>query len=89
MKGVYLIVIMLEISIPAIDKEYDFKIDEDASVKLIIEEIAEMVCRREQNNLIGDESEFLLCNINTNTIFDKNKSLRDYGIGNGEKLIMV
>lgn len=81
--------IMVEINIPAIDTEYDFSLDEDVQIKLLIEEIAEMICRKEQNKLIGNEERFSLCSVDKTCILSKNKTLRDYGINNGEKLLLV
>lgn len=81
--------IMVEVFIPVFDTAYDFKIDEYASVNMIIDEIAEMVCRYEHCALTEDTGEFVLCDMDNTVVLEKNKNLIDYGIQNGARLILV
>lgn len=80
---------MVEIMIPALDKEYDFRVDEYSRVKVLIEEIIEMVCHKEQDQIIGDEKELILCHLDTCRILSSNDNLHNSGVKNGDKLILV
>lgn len=52
--------VMVEVFVPVFDTEYDFKLDEYAQVNVIIDEIAEMVCRYEQRVLADSTEQFVL-----------------------------
>ena len=51
--------ILVELVVPALNRSYDFQLDETAKVGTLVEEIVEMLCRRERRQLpAGGE---LLC----------------------------
>lgn len=81
--------VMVEIMVPVIDKEYDFKLDEYATVAMIKEEIAEMVCHKEQSKLIGNEKQLLLCDYKSQRILEDMLTLKKQNIHTGDKLILV
>lgn len=81
--------VMVEIFVPVFDTEYDFKLDEYAQVNVIIDEIAEMVCRYEQRVLADSTEQFVLCDRDSKVVFDKSYNLHGYGIKNGARLMLV
>ncbi len=81
--------IMVEVQIPVLDRKYDFKLDEYAEISVLIEEIVEMVCIKEQNTIGGDEKQLMLFDINTACVLEKFENLHNYGIRNGDRLILV
>lgn len=81
--------IMVDVYVPSVDHEYDFEIDENAPVSLIIEEISAMVCQKEQCVLTGEVHELMLCDRETQKILTPVHSLKESRIGMGSKLILV
>lgn len=81
--------ILVDVKVPGIDKSYDFNLDENAQIHLVLEEIVEMICQKEQCKLIGDKDNLLLCRYDGNVILDKQASLKECGITNGYQLLLV
>ncbi|MCD8012057.1 MAG: EsaB/YukD family protein [Lachnospiraceae bacterium] len=81
--------ILADIYIPSLDKTCDFQLDETAPVNRLIAEIAEItgtIVKSERRYL---EETFLLCSIDQGIIFERERSLRSYGIQNGARLLLV
>lgn len=81
--------ILVDIYVPAVDREYDFSLDETAKIAGILEEVASMVGQKEQCELSGSADELLLCSMEERVILPKDKSLAECGIINGKRLLMV
>ena len=81
--------VMVEVFVLVFDTEYDFKLDEYATVNVIIDEIAEMVCRYEQRVPADNLEQFVLCDRDSRIIYDKSRSLHSYGIKNGSRMMLV
>lgn len=80
---------IVEVFVPAVDKVYDFRLAEQASVEELVDEIIEMICQREQCTLAGEAGALSLWRAATNMLLLPNTSLSAYGISNGERLILV
>ena len=81
--------ILVDIYVPSVDREYDFGLDEKAKISSIIEEVASMVSQKEQCELKGNAETLLLCNVNDRTILPRQKTLEQCNIGNGKRLMLV
>lgn len=81
--------IMLEVCVPALGKSYDFELDETAAVQLLVEEILEMICRKEKQAMPAQPERFFLGRVNTGEMLDREASLRDYAVRVGERLVLV
>lgn len=81
--------IMVEILVPAFDKEYDFQLDGNALVHILIEEITEMICHKEQSRLVGEESELMLFHMDTGRILPGDSTLSSLGVCTGSRLMLV
>ena len=79
--------IMVDIRILSINRVYDFNLDEDTSIGVLIEEVTEMVLQKEKSFLIGKTEDMHLCS--NKHILPKNITLRDCGIRTGDYLFMV
>ena len=44
--------IMADVYVPSIGRQYDFSLDEQAQISHLIQEIAEVICQKENCNLI-------------------------------------
>ncbi|MGN0621786.1 MAG: hypothetical protein ACI4I9_07955 [Porcipelethomonas sp.] len=81
--------IIVEVFVSAVDKSYDFKLNENVPSVLLAEEICEMVCRKEQCRIQGNTEDLLLCCINSKQVIPSEKSLSDMNIHTGEKLVLI
>lgn len=81
--------IMADVYVPSIGRQYEFSLDEQAQIDHLIPEIAEVICQKENCTLGGDPGELMLCLMNTRQILDRDKCLGSYGIGNGFSLLLV
>lgn len=81
--------IIVDIYVPAMDKTYDFKLDEDEKVQVLTEEIIEMICQKEQSVLKGDMKDVILCSRDTRNVLEENSALKSAGIRTGDTLILV
>ena len=45
--------ILVDIYVPGANQTYDFNLDENAKIELLLEEIAGMICQKEQSTLEG------------------------------------
>ena len=49
--------IMADVYVPSIGRQYDFSLDEQATIGLLIPEIAEVICQKENCTLGGNPAE--------------------------------
>lgn len=81
--------ILVDIYVPALDKVYDFQVDETIQTGKIIMEIAEMISNDVKSEKDFGAGKLLLCSMEQEKILEKNKSLQEYGIKNGFRLLLV
>ena len=81
--------ILVDVTVPSVDKSYDFNLDENAQIALVIEEMVGMICQKEQCAIVGDKENLLLCRYDGQVILNKNTSLQENDVNNGCKLLLV
>lgn len=81
--------IIVDVYIPSLDRTYNFNLDEDAKIRVLIEEISELICKKEHSSLDGARERFILGVFGKQICFHSEYSLREYSIKNGDKLILV
>lgn len=81
--------IMADVYVPSIGRQYDFSLDEQAQISQLIPEIAEVICQKENCTLGGNPDELLLCLMDSRQILSSDHCLSNYGIGNGCSLLLV
>lgn len=74
--------ILVEVFVPAVNKTYDFKLDENLNVFEIVEEMAEIITAQENNGL-------LLFDENSHKALLYNSTLKENSVGSGARLILV
>ena len=80
---------VVDISVPGVDQTYDFNVDENAKISLLLEELVGMICQKEQCTLSGNIKELLLVSLTRNQILNPGLTLLHYKIGQGERLMLV
>ena len=81
--------IIVDVRIPALEKVYNLLLDEKASVGELIEEITELVLQKEGVLFSGDLQEAVLGCVERGLHCSREACLSDYGIRDGETLILV
>lgn len=81
--------IMVDVYVPAYEKTYDMGVDENLSIDLILEEMANVVCQKEMGRLKGKADELCLCSYREQKILSPERTLRDYGIETGSRLLLL
>ncbi|MCI8865550.1 MAG: glutamyl-tRNA amidotransferase [Lachnospiraceae bacterium] len=81
--------ILVDIYVPGANQTYDFNLDENAKIELLLEEIAGMICQKEQSTLEGSVKELLLVSQNRKMILNSGLTLSHYNIIPGDRLMLV
>lgn len=81
--------ILVDVYVPSIDKQYDFKLDENAFIADIVEELGEMLLMKdaeENDKIIKD---LILCDFSSQKVLPLNQTLKQNGIGSGNRLVLI
>ncbi len=81
--------INVDVYVPALDRIYNFNLDEESKISVLIEEISELICKKEHSSLDGMKDRFIMGSIDEKASFNSGYSLREYSVKSGEKLILV
>lgn len=81
--------INVDVYVPAMDRVYNFNLDEESRVSVLVEEISELICQKEHSSLDGEKERFIMGSVDKEVNFNPGFSLREYSVKNGEKLILV
>lgn len=81
--------ILVDVFVPSVDKEYDFQLSETASISMVIEEISEMIGQKERTEIVGDVNRLQLCDQEKQCILDRKKTLEESGVVTGSRLILI
>ena len=81
--------IIVDVFVPSVDKNYDFQLNESISIYTVIEEISEMIGQKERTHIVGDLELLQLCDRESRQVLEKNKTLQECGIITGKSLILV
>lgn len=81
--------IIVDVYVPAMDRVYNFSLDEESKISVLIEEISELICKKERSVLDGTKERFIMGSVEKGSNFRSDFSLREYGVKNGDKLILA
>ena len=81
--------VIVDVSVPALEKVYNLSLEEKAKIDDLIEEIVELVRQKEHLDFKGDHHELVLCAVESGVQMRRDKTLNDYGIVGGAELILV
>ncbi len=81
--------ILVDIYVPSVDKTYDFQLNEQIPVSMVIEEISEMIGQKEHAALKGNAADLTLCSYVSRTVLNRGKTLEQEGIITGNRLLLV
>ena len=81
--------IMVDIYMPAIDESYDFMIDENADLDVVILEVSEMIARKTKSEIKPGEDGFVLYDVEKKAPLSTDRTLYESGVRDGDRLILV
>lgn len=81
--------ILVDVYIPSLNKQYDFKLDENAYIANIVEEIGGMMVTIANDTDRQKIKELILCDYTTNRILPMDSTLKHCQITNGSRLVLV
>lgn len=81
--------IMVDVSVPSIGRQYNFSLEEQAPISMVIAEISEVICQKENCTLQGEMGELKLCCVESEQILSQNATLKQYGVKDGNRLILI
>lgn len=79
--------IILNISVPGINKNYDIKISDDVNVKKATEQIFKTISEYEELNAEGKA--YILCSKKQKKVLNGEFTLKQCGIKDGSELILI
>lgn len=74
---------------PAYDQSYDMRVEEQTSIRRLMEEMAVLIGQKEKNPMAGAIEKLCLCSIERGEMLSREQCLQDYGIGNGYQFILI
>ena len=80
--------IIVEIEVPIMGKRYDFQIDEDVPLYEVKDEVAEMICRKEQCRLQGDLRRMIIWTPDGRAL-RRECTARENGLRTGSRILLV
>lgn len=81
--------IMVDVIVPSIGRTYNFSLEENVAIHMLIAEISEVISQKENCVLDGKPEELTLCSMEQSRILSPEATLGKYGILNGNRLLLV
>ncbi|MBQ5559004.1 MAG: hypothetical protein IIT46_04400 [Lachnospiraceae bacterium] len=81
--------VYLEVEVPTIGNNYEFRVNENAFIGTALTEILECVCQKEQLQSGENAMGFVLVDPKTERILDVNKTFKECEIKTGHRLLLV
>ena len=81
--------ILVDIEFLAINKKYDFKLDENTYIVELIDQIGNMIITATEKNYEEKVKDMLLCECEKHRILELNQTLKQCGIKSGSHLVMI
>lgn len=80
--------ILVDLQVVSLDRHYQFSLDESKSVLELITEIKDILCQKEQCEMMGEDDDLMLCSVTQNRILKKGKTLSQQGVRSAERLLL-
>ena len=82
-------ILWAEVYAPAYDKSYDMRVEEQTSIRQLMEEMTVLIGQKERNYMAGELEKLCLCSIERGEMLSREQCLQDYGIGNGYRFVLI
>lgn len=81
--------INVDVYVPSVDRTYNFNLDEEVEIRSLLEELAELICKKEGSATIPNLESLMMGSMERKINFNNRYSLKNYSIKNGDTLILV
>lgn len=81
--------IMVDVMVPSVGRQYNFSLEENEPVFMLIAEMTELICQKESCRLTGAMEGLVLCSREIKQILSPEATLHQNGITGGSQLILV
>ena len=81
--------IVVDVFVPALDKTYNFSLNENVKINAVITEITDMIEQKEKMSFIGEQSKLRLYNKETRSRLPVENTLSECFIKSGKYLILI
>ena len=81
--------ILVDIYVPSMNTTYDFQLDETRSVRVLTDEVVEILQRKTGGIAEQENNAFVLCSYENKEVLPFGKTLRETGVKNGSKLFLI
>ena len=81
--------ITVEVKVPSLDAVYDFRLEEDVLVDDLMKEMNDILIKKTKSAISEKNQNFFLCSIDRQAILNPRRTLRQNGIGEGSRLLLV
>jgi hypothetical protein len=81
--------ILVDVSVPSIDRTYNFSLDENVPVSQVVEELMEMVERKEQTAFVGNRSAVVLIHKDSKRVLHRDQTLFEAAVSSGSTLMLL
>ncbi len=78
--------ILVDVQVPALDRAYDFELDEESKNGRLAEEIAALIAAREK---IPKSGAMNLYGVRQEALLRRDETLKGQGVGDGDRLILI
>ena len=82
-------ILLVEVYAPAYDKSYDMRVEEQTSIRQLMEEMTVLIGQKERTYMAGELEILCLCSIERGEMLSREQCLQDYGIGNGYRFVLI
>lgn len=80
--------IIIDVTVPALSKTYEFTVNENVLTKICADEISEIICKTESVKYDEEKLLILIKESNQKPLFD-GFTLMENGVINGDRLILI
>ncbi|WP_026517595.1 hypothetical protein [Butyrivibrio sp. MC2021] len=81
--------IVVDVFVPALDKTYNFSLNEKVRINSVITEITDMIEQKEKMTFIGDQTKLRLYSTETGSRLPIDNTLSECAVRSGKKLILI
>lgn len=79
----------VDVYVPSLDETPDFKLDENAPVSQLLDEMTEILAKRAKEDAGADLKGFLLCIPREKRVLPAHLTLQQCGVKNGDRLMLI
>ncbi len=81
--------IMVDVDVPSIGRQYNFRVDETAPVEDLIEDLKELIRAKENADVDPEHDTFDLISYDRKIVLQKDATLSAYDFRNGSRFMLV